>query len=171
MANWFPVGKEGANTVYAQKDVCEAQEGHACYDITGKDVRYHVIQPVQVGVDELGAPVYEPQLVEDPDLKAQVEAADAAEAAQDMAISEKMANMHFGQKVLALIAVRNDAKSLQPADIVSLTTAYATIQSLLLSGSIATAKAQIEAITPDGTLVTQADKDSILAAINDYLGV
>jgi len=46
--NWFPVSKSGAKTVYMKKADCEATEGQACFDITGKDIRYHDIQTVQV---------------------------------------------------------------------------------------------------------------------------
>lgn len=155
--NWFPVGKNDANKVYSSQAQCESEEGQACYDITGKDLRYHVV------VD--GA------LVEDAGLKASVEAADLAKAGADAAIAQKLKNMEFGKRVLAIVSVRNDAKSLQPADVLSLSNTYAPIQALLLNGSIATAKAQVEAITPDGTLVTQADLDAILAEMNAYLGV
>lgn len=171
MANWFPVGKEGANKTYSSKAQCEAEEGQACYDITGKDLRYHSLQEVQVGVDENEDPVMELQLLEDSGLKASVEAADASLAASEAAVAAKLKNMEFGKRVIAILSVRNDAKSLSAADIVSLTNTYAVIQSLLMSGSIATAKAQIEAVTPDGTLVTQDDKDALLAEINAYLGV
>lgn len=34
MANWFPVGKEGANTTYAEKSVCELAEGQECFDVS-----------------------------------------------------------------------------------------------------------------------------------------
>ncbi len=170
MGNWFPVGKSGAKTTYVSKSDCEYAEGQACYDITGKDLRYHTLQEVQVGVDGEN-PIMETQLLEDAGLKASVLASDAALASSDAAIAQKLKNMEFGKRVLAIVSIRNDAKSLQPADVLSISNTYAPIQALLLSGSIATAKAQIEAIIPDGTLVTQADLDAILAEINAYLGV
>ena len=155
--NWFPVGKVGANKVYSLKSDCESEEGQVCYEITGKDLRYHS--------------VVDGELVEDANLKASVEASDAALAASESAIALKLKNMEFGKRVLAIVSVRNDAKSLQPADVLSLSNTYAPIQALLLNGSIATAKAQVEAIVPDGVLVTQADLDAILAEMNAYLGV
>lgn len=157
MANWFPVGKEGAKTVYSDKAQCELAEGQTCYDVTGKDLRYHT--------------VVDGQLVEDAALKEEVLDGDEVQEIAEMAIAQKLRNMEFGKRILAIVAIRNDSKNLQPADVVSLSNTYAPIQALLLNGSIATAKAQIEAITPDGTLVTQADLDAILAEINAYLGV
>lgn len=169
--NWFPVGKNGANKTYSDKEQCESEEGQACYEITGKDLRYHTLQEIEVGQDENQQPILETQLLEDAGLKASVEAADLAQVGSEAAIALKLKNMEFGKRVLAIVSIRNDAKSLQPADVVSLSNTYAPIQGLLLNGSIATAKAQVEAITPDGTLVTQGDLDAILAEMNAYLGV
>ena len=197
--NWFPVGKDGANKIYVSKEHCEAEEGQACYDITGKDLRYHELvshpqldgdgnqmyaqDPVLDGdgnsvLDGDGNPTYTQgaaltynTLEENAGLKASVEADDAALSGSEAAIEVKLKNMEFGKRVLAIVSIRNDAKSLQPADVVSLSNTYAPIQGLLLNGSIATAKAQIEAITPDGVLVSQDDLDAILAEINAYLGV
>lgn len=163
--NWFPVGKNGANKVYSDKAQCESEEGQACYDITGKDLRYHTLQEVQVGEE------MQMQLLEDAGLKASVLAADIEAGNIESSIALKLKNMEFGKRVLAIVSVRNDAKSLQPADVLSLSNTYAPIQALLLNGSIATAKAQVEAIVPDGVLVTQADLDAILAEMNAYLGV
>lgn len=55
-ANWYPVGKSGAATVYTKKDKCEQVEGQLCLDITGKDPRYHNI--IQVEVDDLNRPKF-----------------------------------------------------------------------------------------------------------------
>lgn len=54
--NWFPVGKSGATTIYAMKAKCEAVEGQSCFDITGKDPRYHTVQTVQV--DDMSKPIW-----------------------------------------------------------------------------------------------------------------
>ena len=72
--------------------------------------------------------------------------------------------------MIAYIGARNMAKSLTTAQVKTVVETYSTIQALLASGSIATAKVEIEAVTPDGTLITQADKDAILAEVNAYLG-
>ena len=55
-ANWFPVGKEGAATVYTKKAKCETAEGQTCFDITNKDRRYHDVQTVQV--DDESKPIW-----------------------------------------------------------------------------------------------------------------
>ena len=224
---WFPVGKSGANVNYAKKSVCEKLENHECFDISGKDVRYHEVKSVQV--DDKTKPIWKPKynvvscgtdqecvekmaelggnshcnsgdeikyskntlmpgfsiyctkvtgyekktvkkLVENASAKAAVQSADAAKAQEQAALEQAMKHQSFGKKMQAYIAVRNRQKSLTVPQVKQMTDTYGPIQSLLLSGSIETAKAQIQAITPDGTLVTQADKDAVLAEINAYLG-
>lgn len=171
MGNWYPVRKKGANKTYSSQQGCEAKEGQVCYEITDKDLRYHTLQEVQIGEDENQVPIMETQLVEDVALKATVEAEDIALAASENLIKDKLKNMDFGKRVLALVSIRNDAKTLSTVNVASISATYAPIQALLLSGSIATAKNQILSIVPDGTLVTQADLDAIVAEINSYLGV
>jgi hypothetical protein len=73
--NWFPFGKEGANKVYSVKSECESEEGQECYDITGKDIRYHEL------VDN--------ELVENQTLKSEVEEADASALVMANAINLK----------------------------------------------------------------------------------
>lgn len=52
MANFFPFGKEGANTVYVKKSKCEKVEGQKCYDITGKDLAYHKVGFRSIDVEQ-----------------------------------------------------------------------------------------------------------------------
>lgn len=54
--NWFPVGKENANTVWTSKARCEAQEGQECYEVTGKDLRRWKVGQV----DDLTKPNFRP---------------------------------------------------------------------------------------------------------------
>lgn len=109
-------------------------------------------------------------LVENAAEKTSVEAADAAKAQLRADIGAMKAHIKFGNRMIAYIGARNMAKSLTTAQVKTVVETYSTIQALLASGSIATAKVEIEAVTPDGTLITQADKDAILAEVNAYLG-
>lgn len=54
--NWYPVGKQGAEVYYKHKPACESSEGQACFDVTTKDPRYHVVQ--NVTVDDMSKPLY-----------------------------------------------------------------------------------------------------------------
>ena len=73
--------------------------------------------------------------------------------------------MDWGKRVVALIGIRTDAKNLNASQINQLNETFAPIVQLLFTGSLQTAYGAVDAITPDGTLVTQADKDAILAEI------
>lgn len=81
-------------------------------------------------------------------------------------INNRMNRQDFGRRLIAIMSIRNDAKALNQSQIVQFASDYADINMALLNGSIATAKALIQAITPDGTITTQADKDALIAEIN-----
>lgn len=164
--NWFPVGKEGANKTYSSKSDCESAEGQACYDITGKDLRYHTLQEVQVGEDENQQPIMETQLLEDADLKASVIAADAAKATYEAALDARMSRQTKCLRVIALIGHLNEQKNLTQEQVITFVQTYKDIQLMLLGLSLPTARAMIAAVTPDGVITTQADIDALLAEID-----
>lgn len=89
-----------------------------------------------------------------------------AALANEEEIALRVKRQEFGRRLIAIISIRNDAKSFTQAQIEQFASDYAAINTALLNGSIATAKAQITAITPDGTITTQGDKDALLNEIN-----
>jgi len=100
-ANYFPVGKVGAKTVYVKKSHCESIESQSCFDVSGKDMRrWKVVSGVLV-IDSAG------------DATADVE--DAAKAAEqstrDTKKSERLANM------AACVTVVNGAPAMTPSEI------------------------------------------------------
>ena len=72
--------------------------------------------------------------------------------------------------MIAFVAARIRAKSLSLADTKLVLSDYDSVISLLRAGSIPHAKTEVEGLTPDGTRISQADKDALLAEINAYLG-
>ena len=110
-------------------------------------------------------------LVENSAQKTSVEAADAQEAADKAALAAVVADAAFGQKMIAYVAARVRAKSLSLADTKTTLSEYEVVMSLLQAGSIPHAKTEIESLSPDGTRISQADKDALLAEINAYLGL
>lgn len=89
-----------------------------------------------------------------------------AETISSNDLMNRIKRQDFGRKVIAIMSIRNDAKNLNSSQIVQFAQDYADINMALLNGSIATAKALIQAITPDGVITTQADKDVLVAEIN-----
>lgn len=227
-ANWFPVGKQGAATTYTQESACETQEAAECFEISGKDLRFHVLQSTEV--DDLSKPIYKTKyeitscdtpeecvqivatlqsenqcddapndfaayeenallpgysayctgiegyeqktatdLVLDAGLQTTVLAADSAAAANDGAVKQVMVKMACGKVVQAQMALRNVTKGLTPTQVKDFMEQFATIKSLLDAGAMVTAKAEVEAITPDGTLTTADDKTAMVAEINKCL--
>lgn len=71
------------------------------------------------------------------------------------------------QEVLDLIAGFNIERALTVEQIATLKTTFATIKEYLNDSQPWSAKAEVEALTPDGTLVTQEMKDDILQEFSE----
>jgi hypothetical protein len=93
------------------------------------------------------------------------DAAKIASQATEVAIALRMQRQDFGRRLIAMMSIRNDAKGLTVGQNATLMSTFSAINAALLNGSIDTAKSEIQSVTPDGTLVTQADKDAILSEI------
>ena len=218
-ANYFPMGKEGANTVYAAKANCEVKEGQTCYDVSecspnrcsleAVEVPDFDQDPIQVITDEVPC-TDEPecqaliaeetfcsdtsyqalwgdrnedgnlsawcvhdeyptkivkQLVEDQD---KIDAINAA-AAQRAALSAKRAQMECAKNIQALMALRNDQKGLNPGQRKQFVAQFSEIKDLMDTGSLQAALEEVQAVQPDGTLVTQDDIDAVAGLIQGCL--
>ena len=106
------------------------------------------------------------KLVVSEEKKAAREAAEAIKAQQQSALNAALKAMDCGKSAQAAMLVRNAAKNLTTAQVKQIVTAYAPIKGLLDTGSLQSAIEEIQAIQADGVLVTQADKEAIIAHIN-----
>jgi hypothetical protein len=106
------------------------------------------------------------KLVESESKKAAREAAAAIKAAQDAALASAMKAMDCGKSAQAAMLVRNAAKNLTTTQVKQIVAAYAPIKGLLDTGSLQSSIEEIQAIQADGVLVTEADKEAIIAHIN-----
>lgn len=98
------------------------------------------------------------------------DATKAVLAAQELNIKAVKTAMECGRDVLALMAIRNAPKSLTRPQKKTLISTYSDAKNFLELGSLQEARDEVDEATPDGTIVTQADKDAILAKIDDCLG-
>lgn len=98
-------------------------------------------------------------------------AAQVQVSALNAGLSQATAAMDCGRKVQALLLVRNAPKSLSKPQVKQLVLAYKDIKNLLDTGSLASAKEEIEAVVADGVIVTSADKAALVAQINTCLGL
>jgi len=133
----------------------ECEKGEAIYTLEPNEVYCTWIRPEQV--------------MEDASLKATYEAEQAAKAQMTGAIAQAKAAMECGKNVKALLMVRNASKGLTTAQIKTMVNTYSEVDALLESGSLNTAKEEINAISPDGALVTEGDKTALVAEIDKCL--
>jgi hypothetical protein len=111
------------------------------------------------------------QVMANQSLKDAYEAEQAQKKAMEDAITQAKKQMACGQEVIALMSVRNVPKSLNQAQMESLVSTYSLAKSLLESGALETAKANIQGQTADGTIVTEDDKAALIAKIDECLGL
>ena len=109
------------------------------------------------------------KLIVDQALKTQVLAKDIADKEKREGVERELNDIEFGKKLMAIIGYSSKKKGLTPTQIQSLRSAVSAAESALSVGAIEQAKVSIEGYTPDGTLLTQQDKDDILEEINNYL--
>lgn len=87
----------------------------------------------------------------------------AAETEREELIRRGKQAREFSTLILDLVAGFNIDRQLTAEQITTMQTTFAPIMGLLQAGRPTSAKPLIEAITPDGTIVTQNMKDAILA--------
>lgn len=223
-AGWVAQSKvKSFSGEWAEKSICQINEGEKCFDATGKDLRkwrsgfLAVLAENTVDCDdssncqaaidsnsfrcsefqtaryddkanwptldfealEIPRPATgwflwceEEGLEPDPAGTAAADAEDAAKAtkdAEDAAIETAIAAMDCGRKVVGLLLVRNQPKNLTTAQVKQMNADYATIKDLLETGSLVSAKEEIEALVPDGTIVTTDDQTALAAKIDECL--
>lgn len=108
-------------------------------------------------------------LVLDQNLKDAIDAADTVKTNRQAQINSKVKDLYFGQKLLAIIGVQQFASGLTSSQKIQYFEDYQGLQRLLLGGAIASAKQLLEDLTPDGTLLTEVNKQELLGEINEYL--
>lgn len=81
-------------------------------------------------------------------------------------IAAAMKSITCGRRVIALLSVKNSLKGLTNAQVKQMNNDYKEIKGLLESGALDTSKEEINAITPDGTIVTAQDKIDLIAEID-----
>lgn len=94
---------------------------------------------------------------------------EASAALKEAGIQGALKRIECGKRVIGLLVLRNSSKVLTTANIAQINTVYAPIKSLIETGSLVTAKEYMLAITPDGVLITEADKSDLVAEINKCL--
>lgn len=179
--NWLNHSKikSGSVEAYSLKSDCEKISGEKCYDVGVYPSS--VYSEISILVDDYSKPIlnqsgeisgYEQKSeksiqLDEAKLSAwqSQEAIKASERAREMAIQTAIARIECGKRVIGLLIVRNSTKSLTTGQVGQINSIYSPIKGLIDTGSLVTAKEQMLAITPDGSLIAQEDKDELLAEI------
>ena len=85
--------------------------------------------------------------------------------------AKNKADIEFGQMIIALVGKKNEEKSLthEQKNAMMSDSSLATILNMLSVGRIGYSKQLIAAYTPDGTYITQSDKEEIIQLLDDHL--
>lgn len=140
-------------TEYESQDTGETQ---VVADIdTGEETTVPVYEQVEVQVTKYFHPLN--FSIEQKDISAEL-----AEQALEQAIAKKIA---CGEATIKFIAKNNVKKQLTIEQRRTMVQTYSGILDLLKSGSVDIAKADIQAVNADGTIVTEQDKTGIVEFI------
>lgn len=110
-------------------------------------------------------------LVKDLDSFNSYKASQAVLNAQKGALEQAKTLRLCGSAVMDLVLVRNATKGLTTNQVKQIVNLYAPIKGLLETGSLNSAKEEVQAVTPDGTLITEGDKTAVISAIDVCLGL
>lgn len=108
-------------------------------------------------------------LSENSTVKTSYLSAKAASDALETGLKEVTRLRSAGQRVISLVILINGQKSLTNEQVIALHSTYAVIKAFLEDGSLDRARAAVVAATPDGVIMTQGDKDAILAEIDLHI--
>lgn len=98
--------------------------------------------------------------------KTQFETTEAAKKADEMAMAAASKALDCGKKVISRMLLQNKPKSLSKAQVRNLVKTYKDIKNLLDTGSLESAREDILAVTLNPPIVTQADKDALVAELD-----
>ena len=85
-----------------------------------------------------------------------------------VAVAQVMKDMGFGMSIIAQFGAANRIANLSPAEVAQVAEQLATVQALLISGSIDTALTVIQSLTPS-TLITQDTINYYAQQLQNYL--
>lgn len=105
-------------------------------------------------------------VVEDAALKTSFESQKTQDQAKEAAIQMAQKAMKCGQRVIAAMLIRNQPKGLTKPQVRNLVKTYSDIKDLLETGSLDSAREDIAAVVVNAPIVTQADKDALVAELD-----
>ena len=231
--NFFPVGKDSANTTYGKKSECEKKENHECYEMAGRKKDYVKVVVKENKIYDMTKPIYglnkktkfcedsnackllltkyiedkeckdlvedvhyfpfynkeagkivcatiksheyevkETRVLEiDEAKKLEYETKKLEEKAQSDAVAKEIQNQAFGQEMYALVKVVQKKKGLNKVQRKQLRSSFKEVKTMLMDGDLDLALDELKNITPDGTLISDEELQSLIQRIETHLGV
>lgn len=145
--------KEFFPSSWANKQLCEKLGTSKCFEITEHPSQYKIM-----GNDVVF------DLAKDSEWKA-VKSQKAALDAKNSSISEEIINQQKCMKAIATVRYYNKSRQLSKPQRQAMRAAMKPIIELLVEGDSEGAKELIQAVSPDGAVITQAIKDEILGLL------
>lgn len=150
----------GFTNAYESKEFCEKQSaGVVCFNIGDYPAHVYDQSGSYFTVNEQKLSEYQAKL-----------ASDQAISMKQNLLNSALKDMDFGRKIIAMVRLSSVAKGLTDEQTDLIESNMAPIIKKLELGKIPQAKVLIEAINPDGVLITSTDKSAVLAEISAYLG-
>lgn len=146
--------QENCELILSEKE-CTSPQAKPIYTLDPNEVYCTWTRPEHIGIDQAKKSAYEANKL----------ASEQEKAAIDIALK----SMECGKKVKALVLVRNAPKNLSKGQVKQMLVSYSEIDSLLESGSLVTAKDEIQNIVADGVLITEQDKAALISKIDSCL--
>ena len=156
-ANYYPVGKTGANTSYSKQSDCETQESQKCFDITGRTTEY--------------LSVLNDQLVEDTTKKLEylqrVEEDNQKRKTQRAHLREKF----FGEYIKDEILKDLKSKDLSSADAKEVLDLFTQVFVFLKHGLIKHANSKIATLTLTANTISTTQRTQLMTEMTNFLGI
>lgn len=154
-ANFIPVDKVGDCTYATYHMTLQACDGQCIEVPMDYNCQYHEILDNTIIENEANKAAYlevklQKDLLENP-------------------VRQAMMNQDCGKKIVALMSVRNKSRNVSNQNKKLLLQTYSSIISMLNAGSLDLVKEEMLLVEPDGSLITNEDKDALIAKINECL--
>ena len=156
-ANYYPVGKEGANTSYSKRSDCETREGQMCFDITGKITDYLSVLNGELVENETKKQEYMQKMEDEKQRRMK----------QHAHVREKF----FGQYIKDEILKDLKSKDLSNSDAKEVLALFSEVFLFLEHGLIKHANSKITSLTLTANTISTAKRTELISEMAAFLGI
>ena len=155
--NYYPVGKDGANTTYSKKSDCETREGRMCFDITGKPTDYLKVLNGALVEDETKKQEYMQKMENEKQKRIK----------QHAHVREKF----FGEYIRDEILKDLKSKDLSSSDAKEVLDLFSEVFLFLEHGLVKHANSKITGLTLTANTITSTKRTELVNEMAAFLGI